>query len=233
MLEPLDIAALAAQIFDTGLLAGRRILITAGPTREALDPVRYLSNHSSGKMGFALAREAVAAGAQVTLISGPVHLPTPDRVTRVDVTSARDMHAEVLPRAAECDLFIATAAVVDYRPAHPAEQKIKKDRDALALELVRNPDILADVAALPDPPFTVGFAAETDDIERYAKGKLKAKNLNMIAANRVGGADSAFDAEDNALQVYWPGGSVNIARTTKSKAARQLLELIARQLDKD
>jgi phosphopantothenoylcysteine decarboxylase/phosphopantothenate--cysteine ligase len=233
MLEPTDIAARAAQVFAGGLFTGQRLLITAGPTREALDPVRYLSNHSSGKMGFALAREAAAAGAQVTLISGPVHLPTPERVTRIDVTSASEMHDAVLEHAGDCDVFIATAAVVDYRPVNPAAHKIKKDRDTLTLELVRNPDILADVAALKQPPFTVGFAAETDDVERYAKAKLDAKNLNMIAANRVGGVDSAFEADDNALAVYWPGGSASIARASKDKVARQLLELIAKRLHKD
>jgi phosphopantothenoylcysteine decarboxylase/phosphopantothenate--cysteine ligase len=233
MLEPTDIAARAARVFASGLFTGQRMLITAGPTREALDPVRYLSNHSSGKMGFALAREAAAAGARVTLISGPVHLATPERVTRVDVTSAGEMHDAVLQRAGDCDVFIATAAVVDYRPANPAARKIKKDRDTMTVELVRNPDILADVAALKQPPFTVGFAAETDAVERYAKAKLDAKNLNMIAANHVGGVHSAFDADDNALEVYWPGGSTTIARTSKDKVARQLLELIAKRLHKD
>lgn len=233
MLEPTDIASRAGRMFDSGLFSGQRLLITAGPTREALDPVRYLSNHSSGKMGFALAEEAVAAGAEVTLISGPVNLTAPDRVTRVDVTSASEMRDAVLARAGECNVFIATAAVVDYRPEKPAEQKIKKDQDAMTLKLVRNPDILAEVAALKNPPFTVGFAAETNDVERYATAKLNAKNLNMIAANRVGGADSAFDADDNALQVYWPGGDASIARASKTKVARQLLELIANRLHKD
>ncbi|MDH3712421.1 MAG: bifunctional phosphopantothenoylcysteine decarboxylase/phosphopantothenate--cysteine ligase CoaBC [Gammaproteobacteria bacterium] len=233
MLEPADITARAAQIFASELFTGQRLVITAGPTREALDPVRYLSNHSSGKMGFALAREAVAAGAQVTLVTGPVHLASPERVTRVDVTSAGEMHDAVLQRAGDCDVFIATAAVVDYRPASPAAHKIKKDRDTMTVELVRNPDILAEVAALEHPPFTVGFAAETYAVERYAKAKLDAKNLNMIAANQVGGADSAFDADDNRLQVYWPGGYASIERASKNKVARQLLELIAEQLHKD
>ncbi len=234
MLEPLDIAARAAQLFETGLLAGQRLLITAGPTREALDPVRFLSNHSSGKMGFALAREAASAGARVTLISGPVHLPTPDRVTRIDVVSAAEMRDAVLDHVRDCDVFIATAAVVDYRPAQAAAHKIKKHQETLSLELVRNPDILAEVAALAEAPFSVGFAAETDDVAHYAKVKLNAKNLNMIAANRVGGVDSAFDGDDNALQVFWPGGDASISRSSKHSVARQLLELIAQRLrDRD
>jgi len=234
MLEPLDIAARAAQLFETGLLAGQQVLITAGPTREALDPVRFLSNHSSGKMGFALAREAASAGARVTLISGPVHLPTPDRVTRIDVVSAAEMRDAVLEHVRDCDVFIATAAVVDYRPAQAAAHKIKKHQETLSLELVRNPDILAEVAALAEAPFSVGFAAETDDVAHYAKVKLNAKNLNMIAANQVGGVDSAFDGDDNALQVFWPGGDASISRSSKHSVARQLLELIAQRLqDRD
>ena len=208
---------------------GTLMLLTAGPTREALDPVRYISNHSSGKMGFAPAREAAAAGARVTLIAGPVHLPTPPRVTRLDVVSAADMLAAAMQHADACDIFIATAAVVDYRPSEVARRKIKKDAATMTLPLTRNPDILASVAALENAPFTVGFAAETDDLEGYARGKLMAKSLNMIAANSVGGLDSAFDADDNALQVYWPGGEASIARNNKNTVARDLLELIAQR----
>jgi phosphopantothenoylcysteine decarboxylase/phosphopantothenate--cysteine ligase len=225
MLEP-------AEIFDAlhmpawrGRLAGRRVLMTAGPTREALDPVRFLGNRSSGKMGFALAAAVAAHGAQVTLISGPVGLPTPAGVGRVDVESALQMRDAVLAALPGTDIFIACAAVADFRPAAPTAQKIKKDRDTLTVELVRNPDILAEVAAAPQRPFCVGFAAETHDLEVHAGAKRQAKRLDMIAANKVGKAEG-FEVDDNALLVLWEGGSASLPRQAKPRLAAQLADLI-------
>ncbi|MGH8286786.1 MAG: bifunctional phosphopantothenoylcysteine decarboxylase/phosphopantothenate--cysteine ligase CoaBC, partial [Steroidobacteraceae bacterium] len=199
MLEPLELAdLLGAQLTATGPLAGRRVLITAGPTREPIDPVRFVSNRSSGKMGFAIAQAAREAGAEVVLVSGPVSLPSPDGVRRVDVESAADMLAAVLREVESTDIFISTAAVADYRPTRAAGQKIKKTADKLDLELERTPDVLATVAARPRRPFVVGFAAETESIEQHARTKLMKKNLDMIAANEVG-AEKGFDCEDNEL----------------------------------
>ncbi|MGB5441071.1 MAG: bifunctional phosphopantothenoylcysteine decarboxylase/phosphopantothenate--cysteine ligase CoaBC [Gammaproteobacteria bacterium] len=216
-------------MFHSGVLAGCRVLITAGPTREAIDPVRYISNRSSGRMGFAVAAAAAEAGAQVTLVSGPVGLETPSRVRRIDVESAQAMYELVIEHAAGNDVFIGVAAVADYRPARVAGQKLKKSGDRMTLDLARNPDILAAVAALPGGPFTVGFAAETEALEANALGKLQAKGVDMIAANEVG-TRLGFDTEENALQVYWKGGSATLALTGKDKLARQLIELIAGRL---
>jgi len=226
LLEPGELAEQLATLFSTAALAGCRVLVTAGPTREALDPVRFLSNRSSGKMGFALAAAAAEAGAQVTLVAGPVALQTPDRVERIDVLTAADMQQAVLEQVDETDIFIAVAAVADYRPQAVAEQKLKKSAEHLVLELERNPDILATVAAHANAPFTVGFAAETESVELSARHKLQAKSLDMIAANRVG-ADLGFDADDNALQVFWEGGSAALEQTRKSRLARQLVALVA------
>ncbi len=226
MLEAADIARHTAELFDTGVLAGLRVLITAGPTQEAIDPVRYLSNRSSGRMGYAVAQAAAEAGARVTLISGPTALATPPRVERVDVRSAEDMHAVVLARAKDADIFIATAAVADYRPAAPTTQKIKKNADTLTLELIRNPDILADVAALANGPFTVGFAAETENLLEHAREKLASKNLAMIAANHVG-EGKGFETEENALSVIDADGITELPTATKSQLARKLVDLIA------
>ncbi|MBK1671919.1 bifunctional phosphopantothenoylcysteine decarboxylase/phosphopantothenate--cysteine ligase CoaBC [Ectothiorhodospira shaposhnikovii] len=227
MLDPGQIVTAVEGLFASGALAGVRVMVTAGPTREPLDPVRYLTNRSSGRMGFAVAAAAAEAGAQVCLVSGPVHLDTPRGVTRVDVETALQMYEAVMARAAGTDLFIATAAVADYRMAQPAERKIKKQADELHLTLVKNPDILAAVAALPDGPFTVGFAAETDDLETYARGKLEAKGLDMIAANDVSGG-RGFDVADNALTVFWRDGSLSLPQQSKSQLARELVALIAR-----
>ncbi|MGB5439693.1 MAG: bifunctional phosphopantothenoylcysteine decarboxylase/phosphopantothenate--cysteine ligase CoaBC, partial [Gammaproteobacteria bacterium] len=216
-------------LFHNGVLAGRRVLVTAGPTREAIDPVRYISNRSSGRMGFAVAAAAAEAGAQVTLVSGPVGLETPSRVRRIDVESAQAMYELVIEHAAGNDVFIGVAAVADYRPARVAGQKLKKSGDRMTLDLARNPDILAAVAALPGGPFTVGFAAETEALEANALGKLQAKGVDMIAANEVG-TRLGFDTEENALQVYWKGGSATLALTGKDKLARQLIEVIAGRL---
>ena len=200
-------------------LAGVRIAVTAGPTQEPLDPVRYLTNHSTGKMGYAIARAAREAGAEVTLVSGPVALTTPAGVTRIDVESALQMHEAVMSRVGECDLFIGCAAVADYRPAQVAEQKIKKtgDNDQMQLTLVKNPDIIADVGALSDKPFTVGFAAETVDVEQYALDKLRRKRLDMIAANDVSRAGQGFNADDNALTVFWQGGQAALPLADKER----------------
>jgi len=209
-------------------LQGLTVLITAGPTREALDPVRFISNRSTGRMGFAVAEAAAAAGAQVILVSGPVNLKTPASVERIDVESAVEMHEAVMKRARQADIFIATAAVADYRAAHPAAQKIKKTQDALNLELVRNPDILAEVAALRSHrPFTVGFAAETHDVLRYAEDKRRRKNLDVIAANRVGVAGSGFESEQNELHVLWEGGKKVLPLADKTLLGQQLIALIA------
>jgi phosphopantothenoylcysteine decarboxylase/phosphopantothenate--cysteine ligase len=226
LLEPEQLTENLAGLFSNAALTGCRVLVTAGPTREALDPVRYLSNRSSGKMGLAVAAAAAEAGAQVTLVTGPVVLQTPSRVERIDVVTAAEMQQAVLERASAVDIFIAAAAVADYRPQFVAAQKLKKSAEKQVLELIRNPDILATVAALEAAPFTVGFAAETGSVERNARHKLQAKSLDMIAANRVG-ADLGFDADDNALQVFWEGGSAALEKTRKSRLARQLVALVA------
>jgi phosphopantothenoylcysteine decarboxylase/phosphopantothenate--cysteine ligase len=214
---------------NAGLLAGLNVLITAGPTRERLDPVRYLTNRSSGKMGFAVAAAAREAGAHVTMVSGPVHLATPAGVTRIDVESARDMYAAVHRHLAEADLFIAAAAVADFQPVTVAKHKIKKQGTAVKLDLEPAPDIVKSVAEMAKRPFVVGFAAETDDVEDNARAKLKRKKLDMIAANHVGDG-IAFDCDDNALTVLWPGGQTEVARGPKLEVARALIALIAERL---
>ncbi len=209
-------------------LAGVRVLVTAGPTREAIDPVRFISNHSSGKMGFAVAAAARTLGAEVDLVSGPVSLDPPSGVGVVPVVSAAEMHREVLARAAGCDVFIAAAAVADYTPLSPASGKLKKEAAPLRLDLRPTPDILAEVAALDDPPFTVGFAAETEDLERHARSKLERKRLDLIAGNRVDGSDLGFDSDRNALLVLWPdGGRADLPAGSKTLLARQLLALVS------
>ncbi len=225
MLEPdeiLDALALGAD----SRLAGRRILITAGPTREALDPVRYISNRSSGQMGYALAGSLAARGAQVVLVSGPSTLAAPRGVELVPVGSALEMEAAVMARIGACDLFVAAAAVSDYRPQAPAGQKLKNDQAELSLRLVKNPDILGQVAALAQGPFTVGFAAETQDLEGHARTKLAAKGLDMIAANLVGGATGGFERAENALLVLWPGGCRSLPLGPKTRLADALADLI-------
>ncbi len=225
MLEPLDLVEHLHKHFSIGPLAGKKVVITAGPTREAIDPVRYISNRSSGRMGYALAEAARNAGAEVVLVSGPTALPAPAGVQRIDVESALAMREAVM-RALPCDLFIGTAAVADYRAAVIAPGKIKKAAETLAIELVKNPDILAEVAARPDRPFTVGFAAETDHLLDHARDKLVRKHLDMIAANRVG-EGLAFDQPDNALTVLWRDGIKELPQADKRVLARQLIELIA------
>lgn len=228
MLEADALVAALAELFKPGTLSGCRVLITAGPTQEAIDPVRFIGNRSSGKMGFALACAAQEAGAQVILISGPVALETPEGVTRIDVQSAQQMHDAVLRHAVAVDIFVAAAAVADYRPKLAAPQKIKKSQQELTLELVRNPDILTAVAALNTDLFTVGFAAETHDLEKNAQEKLLAKSLDMIAANQVG-AQQGFERDDNALLVLWQGGRQALGLAHKEVLARALIELIAQR----
>jgi len=224
----------AVMVERGGALTGRRVLITAGPTFEDLDPVRYLGNRSSGRMGFAIAAAARAQGADVTLVSGPVNLATPAGVRRLDVRSAEQMRVAVFDALPGQQLFIATAAVADFRPQQRRDSKIKKTgSEAISLELVLNPDILAEVALQSPRPFVVGFAAETDDVERYARDKLVRKKLDMIAANRVGAADCGFDSERNALSVFWREGSAEIAVADKSDVARRLLALIAERMEAD
>lgn len=206
-----------------------RLTITAGPTREAIDPVRYISNHSSGKMGFALADAASELGIEVTLIAGPVNLPTPAYVDRIDVNTAQEMYEASMAEAKQSDIFIACAAVADFRPLSVAEHKLKKkeDNDEMDIVLTKNPDIVATVANLAESrPFTIGFAAETRDVEKYAKSKLARKNLDMICANNVADTSIGFNADQNALSVYWQDGTVALPVANKSDLAKSLLNLI-------
>jgi phosphopantothenoylcysteine decarboxylase / phosphopantothenate---cysteine ligase len=227
MLEPSVLLNQMQDYFKPGRLQGRRIMITAGPTREAIDPVRYISNRSSGKMGYALAQAAIDQGAEVTLVSGPVCLSPPPQATLLKCISAEQMLDQVLGAIQQQDIFIATAAVADYRIEQIAEQKIKKSEDRLTLNLVKNTDILASVSALDIRPFCVGFAAETQDLQHYAEHKMKNKNLDMIAANRVDAADSGFEVDENALSVFWPGGSKELPRQSKTAIATALIDIIA------
>jgi phosphopantothenoylcysteine decarboxylase / phosphopantothenate---cysteine ligase len=231
MLEPAELAAgLEALVLTDSQqprLAGLGVLVTAGPTREAIDPVRYISNHSSGKMGYAVAAAARAAGASVILVSGPGDLPAPSGVERVQVESAAEMRDAVLSRVEGCDIFIAAAAVADYRPAEKAEQKIKKTTRALEIALVRNVDILAAVAAGDHPPFTVGFAAETEKLETHARQKLTRKSLDMIAANPVGGTNTGFGVDRNRLRVFWKNGEADLGEASKTELAQRLVVLVA------
>jgi len=227
MLEPVEIADRIDMLLPrSGPLQGRRVLITAGPTRERIDPVRFISNRSSGKMGFAVAQAAREAGAEVVLVAGPVSVPTPSGVRRVDVENAESMLAAVLREVAAADIFISTAAVADYRPANPHDQKIKKTANTLDLNMERTPDVLATVAARPVRPFVVGFAAETESVEQNARAKLLKKNLDMIAANEVGD-NKVFECEDNHLIVLWRNARRDLGHGTKLSLARELVRLIA------
>jgi len=231
MLEPLDIVArLIDTIAPEQVLKGKRVAITAGPTREALDPVRYLSNHSSGKMGFAIAEAATRAGAEVTLIAGPVRLATPAGVTRVDVVSTDDMHRAANEAADHCDIFIAAAAVVDFRPARVAAQKIKKEdgNDTDVLQLTKNPDIVADIAGRSAlRPFVVGFAAETEKVLEHARGKLQRKHLDMIIANDVSNPEGGFNSDRNQVIVIDGSGEQTLPAALKTELAKQLVGIIA------
>ncbi|PXA69732.1 MULTISPECIES: bifunctional phosphopantothenoylcysteine decarboxylase/phosphopantothenate--cysteine ligase CoaBC [Vibrio] len=233
MLEPLELVERCNVFFAPKPWLGKKLLLTAGPTREALDPVRYITNHSSGKMGFAIAEAAATLGAEVTLISGPVTLTTPAKVKRINVQSALEMHAAVMDHAQQHDVFISCAAVADYRPDVVATQKIKKTEqsDTLCITMVKNPDIVASVAALTERrPFTVGFAAETQDVEKYALGKLTKKKLDMICANDVSVTGQGFDSNDNALTVYWSNGQHALPLSSKRELAQALMLFIHRHL---
>ena len=236
MSEPTEIYTALLTHFASGQdLTQLRVTITAGPTREAIDPVRYISNHSSGKMGFAIAEAFAKRGAQVTLISGPVNLPTPSQVKRINVTSAQEMYRQAMQSAVENQLFIGCAAVADYRVEQVAEQKIKKtdDNDELTLKLVKNPDIIASVAELTEKrPFTVGFAAETQNVEQYAKDKLQRKNLDMICANDVSGGQ-VFNADQNALHLFWRNGEKRLPLADKTKLAEALVNEVVERYSKN
>lgn len=229
LLEACEIVGELAAARAPRVLAGTRVLVSAGPTHEDIDPVRYVGNRSSGRMGFAVAEAAVAAGAEVTLVAGPVALATPARVRRIDVRSAREMHDAVLAEAARSDVYVGAAAVADFRPREVAPGKLKKAgaESTLELSLVQNPDILAAVAAMRPRPFVVGFAAETEDLEAHARGKLERKQLDLVAANDVG-AGQGFERSDNALLLLWPGGREELPRADKRVLARALVARIAR-----
>ncbi|MBC3765889.1 bifunctional phosphopantothenoylcysteine decarboxylase/phosphopantothenate--cysteine ligase CoaBC [Neptunicella marina] len=231
MLEPVELVEALAEQNQPQILAGKSILITAGPTQEAIDPVRYLSNHSSGKMGYALAIAAQKLGATVTLVSGPTRLNPPAGCEFIGVKSAQQMYDAVMQQVDKHNVFIGCAAVADYRVDEVMSQKIKKDNDKLSLTFVKNPDILASVAALPKPPFTVGFAAETHDLSHYAQDKLKRKKLNMIAANDVSDTSIGFNSDHNALSIFWPGGQQRLAKNNKDMLAYQLLTLMNQHYD--
>jgi phosphopantothenoylcysteine decarboxylase/phosphopantothenate--cysteine ligase len=226
MVEPDVLAAAITTPAAGGALAGRKVIVTAGPTRERIDPVRFITNRSSGKMGFAVAEAARDAGAEVIIVSGPVNVCTPRGLKRIDVETAEQMLAVVDEHLPGTDIFIAAAAVSDYRPVQVASEKIKKSSDSLMLALARTTDILATVAGRAARPFVVGFAAETQNVERNALGKLEGKNLDMIAANLVGDG-LAFDQDDNALTVYWRGGRRELRRAGKAQIAAELVALIA------
>ncbi|OCG37452.1 MULTISPECIES: bifunctional phosphopantothenoylcysteine decarboxylase/phosphopantothenate--cysteine ligase CoaBC [unclassified Gilliamella] len=230
MLEPLTIVEEITHYFkSTSVLSDISITITAGPTIEEIDPVRYISNYSSGKMGFAIANAAAQMGANVTLISGPVHLHTPNNVNRIDVKSAKQMYDEAMNYAKKSNIFISCAAVADYHAKTIATQKIKKtgDNDELVIELVKNPDIVASVAALKTHrPFVVGFAAETNDVKAYALKKLTAKNLDLICANDVSDKTIGFNSDQNALTLYWQNGEQTLPLSSKNQLATQLLQTV-------
>jgi len=227
MLEPVDLARRAAECFESGALDGLRVLVTAGPTFEPIDAVRGLTNRSSGKMGYAVATAAMEAGARVCLVSGPTALPDPERVQTLRVATAQQMLDAVQLHIRDTDIFISVAAVADYRPADPVAGKIKKTAERMNLELVRNPDILATVAALQQPPFTVGFAAETADLVPAAQAKLEAKGVDLIAANPVGDRDRGFEVDNNELTLVDRSGATRLPLQSKSRLARELIREIA------
>ncbi|MFA0077662.1 bifunctional phosphopantothenoylcysteine decarboxylase/phosphopantothenate--cysteine ligase CoaBC [Vibrio artabrorum] len=234
MLEPMQLVHRCEDFFQPKPLTGRSVLITAGPTREAIDPVRYITNHSSGKMGYALAEAAAKQGATVTLISGPVTLATPNKVNRIDVDSAQQMFDVVSAHAAQHDIFISCAAVADYRPETIADQKLKKvdGKDDMTIQMVKNPDIVASVASMSeDRPFTVGFAAETQDVEKYARGKLERKNLDMICANDVSVEGQGFNSSRNQLHLYWKDGDKSLPLESKYTLSLQILDQIQQLID--
>jgi phosphopantothenoylcysteine decarboxylase/phosphopantothenate--cysteine ligase len=228
LLEPEELVECCVGHFATGALAGVRVVVTAGPTREPVDPVRFLGNRSSGKMGYALAQAAAEAGARVSLVSGPVQLEAPRGVEMISVETAQAMYAEVSARLADTDMFIGAAAVADYRPVQAASQKIKKGPRGLSLQLEATPDILAAVSASGRVKFVLGFAAETENLAANAQKKRLAKGLDLVAANWVG-EQRGFDTDDNALELFWEGGQQSLALAPKARLARQLIEVVARR----
>ncbi|MGD8914310.1 MAG: bifunctional phosphopantothenoylcysteine decarboxylase/phosphopantothenate--cysteine ligase CoaBC [Candidatus Thiodiazotropha sp.] len=229
MLEPDALCQLAEAYFSPGILDGVKVLMTAGGTREPIDPVRFVGNRSSGKMGYALAEAMRDLGAEVTLVSAPTLLAAPMKIRSIRVETALEMHSSVMELVDDCDIFIAVAAVADYRPNLIAADKIKKTKEKLTLELIKNPDILAEVAAMEQPPFTVGFAAETEQVEQYADEKRRRKQLDMVAANRVGRREGGFESDQNALLILWQNGREELPMMIKSVLAKRLAERIASQ----
>lgn len=234
MMDVDELLTSLASLFVSGSLQGLNLVITAGPTYEPIDPVRFIGNRSSGKMGFAIAQASIEAGANVTLICGPCHLDTPERVSRIDIETANEMHDAVKQSMLHCDIFISAAAVADYRPATQHAEKIKKNASLTTIELIRNEDIVSWVATQNPRPYTVGFAAETENLEAHATSKLHEKNLDMIAANLVGNTsgnnpDIGFNSEYNALHIFWQQGSITFDKSRKSLLAKRLIELIAKQ----
>jgi len=227
MLEPEELVDGLEELFNQHLLSGVRVMVTAGPTREAIDPVRYISNHSSGKMGYAIAQAALEAGASVKLVSGPCALAANDRIELTQIETAEEMNQKVLDVIEQIDIFIAVAAVADYRVETIEQQKIKKNADSISLKLIKNPDILLNVSSQKIKPFCVGFAAETENLEAHAKEKLKAKHLDMIVANRVDKSDSGFNSDYNSATVIWVEGQQTFEKTTKSRLATELISLVA------
>lgn len=227
MFEPHQLLLSLSNLFNTGELTGINVMVTAGPTREPIDPIRYISNRSSGRMGYAIAEAAHEAGAKVQLISGPVNLAAPENINLISVSTAEEMFVAVRENIETQQIFISCAAVADYRPVTKQPEKIKKLHDDLSMQLVRNPDIIAEVAKLKNKPFVVGFAAETCELEKYALQKLERKRLDMIAGNDVSDSKIGFDSAENALEVYWTGGHCSLERDTKTKIARRLIGLIA------
>lgn len=228
MWEPLQIREAVANLLGEGPLRGAKVVLTAGPTREAIDPVRFISNRSSGKMGYALAGALRQLGAQVTLLSGPTHLTAPAGVNRIEIETAEQLLEQSLAASRIADIFIGAAAVADYRVDAPATEKIKKNDAKMSIALSRNPDVIAQVREAYPKLFIVGFAAETEKLEEHALGKLKRKKLDMIAANWVGNG-RAFDRDENALSVYWNGGAQELAQADKTEIARGLAALIAQR----
>lgn len=232
MLEPIDIAEQLGNTFNRTTLTGKKVMITAGPTWEALDPVRGITNHSSGLMGYALAQAAIEAGSQVTLVSGPTHLEKPERAKSVDVISAQDMYEAVMQNIEQQDIFIGVAAVADYRPAQIDSKKIKKSAEDITIELIKNKDILAEVAALKPRPFCVGFAAETNDVIEYARKKLQKKKLDLIAANHVGGSETGFKSAKNAITLISKDSVTELPLQNKHALARDLITEISKSFSK-
>lgn len=233
MLESTELLQLVADYFTSvghKRLSGRKVLVTAGPTHEPFDPVRFIGNRSSGKMGFAVVQALLEQGAEVTLIAGPVNLATPGRCLRVDVQTAQQMYDAVMQYIPDMDIFISCAAVADYRPESVFENKIKKTHESLQINLVKNPDILQSVSDLPKPPFCLGFAAETNDLQQNAAVKRHRKKIDMVAANQVG-ETQGFDNDNNALLVLWEGGEKYLPKQPKTGLAKRLIELLVERFD--